>query len=240
MGPVEPPKRKACLPQYLRGQLIELQEFTELEKEGVNQKPEDISMAVEYLNLPFLIKKPSSGHQLVTAFEDIGRYSKLQPSLVRDVDSTLCTIAPWKFLIKSDLSCTFYQISPSRASRKYCVVATPFHGIRVNCCSAMGMPGSETALEEIMCRVLGDLIQEGYVTKIADDLYCWGTTPEDLLSTWTKVLAQLDKCSLRLSPTKTDICPKSTTILGCQLYCPPVLHPQPSKACTPLSDPTKF
>ncbi|CAC5405851.1 unnamed protein product [Mytilus coruscus] len=37
----------------------------------------------------------------------------------------------------------------------------------------MGMPGSETILEELMCRVLGDLV-EGVVAKIADDLYCGG------------------------------------------------------------------
>lgn len=77
-----------------------------------------------------------------------------------------------------------------------------------------GMPGSETALEEMMCRVLGDLIQEGHVSKIADDLYCGGETPQELLRTWTRVLEQLDKCNLRLSPTKTVICPKSTVILG--------------------------
>ena len=32
----------------------------------------------------------------------------------------------------------------------------------------MGMPGSETALEEMMCRVLGDFIEEGFVAKLAD------------------------------------------------------------------------
>ena len=41
---------------------------------------------------------------------------------------------------------------------KYCGVATPFRGIRVHTRSAMGMPGSETALEELMCRVLGDFL----------------------------------------------------------------------------------
>ena len=131
-----------------------------------------------------------------------------------DVDSTLRTIAPWKYLIKSDLSRAFYQIPLSKPSMKYCGVATPFRGIRVYNRSAMGMPGSETALEEMMCRVLGDLIQEGHVCKIADDLYCGGETPEELLQTWTKVLEQLDRCNLRLSPTKTVICPKSTVILG--------------------------
>ena len=131
-----------------------------------------------------------------------------------DVDGALRTIAPWKYLIKSDLSRAFYQIPLSKASMKYCGVATPFRGFHVYNRSAMGMPGSETALEEMMCRVLGDLIQEGYVAKIADDLYCGGETPEDLLCIWAKVIEQLDKCNVRLSPTKTVICPKSTTILG--------------------------
>ena len=78
----------------------------------------------------------------------------------------------------------------------------------------MGMPGSETALEEMMCRVLGDLIQEGCVAKLADNLYCGGDSPETLLTNWRRVLEALDHCNFRLSPTKTVICPKSTTILG--------------------------
>ena len=31
----------------------------------------------------------------------------------------------------------------------------------------MGIPGSETALEELMCRLLGDLVQEGFVAELA-------------------------------------------------------------------------
>ena len=62
---------------------------------------------------------------------------------------------------------------------KYCGVATPFRGVRVYALSAMGMPGSETALEELMCRVLGHLIHEGVVAKIADDLYRGTDLPEE-------------------------------------------------------------
>ena len=51
----------------------------------------------------------------------------------------------------------------------------------------MGMPGSETALEEMMCRVLGDFIEEGFVAKLADDLYCGGDSPEALLNNWQRV-----------------------------------------------------
>ena len=78
----------------------------------------------------------------------------------------------------------------------------------------MGMPGYETSLEEMMCRILGDLIQEGCVTKLADNLYCGGDSPKTLLSNWRRILKSLDSCNLRLSATKNIICPKSTTILG--------------------------
>jgi hypothetical protein len=43
----------------------------------------------------------------------------------------------------------------------------------------MGMPGLETALEELMCPVLGDLLQNGCVANIADDLYRGGNIPTD-------------------------------------------------------------
>ena len=52
----------------------------------------------------------------------------------------------------------------------------------------MGMPGSETALEEMMCRVLGDSLQDGTVVKLADDLYCREHTTDELFSNWERVL----------------------------------------------------
>ena len=215
IGPVQPPQRKGRVPQYSRNQLVELQaKFDELEQAKVFRRPEDLGITVECLNPSFLVKKPSGGHRLVTAFVDVARYSKPQPSLMPDVDTNLRTIAPWGYMIKTDLSRAFYQISLSQSSLKYCGVATHFRGIRVYTRSAMEMPGSETALEEMMCRVLGDFIQEGCVAKLADDLYCGDDTPEALLNNWTRVLEALDRCNLRLSPTKTVIFPRSTTILG--------------------------
>ena len=60
--------------------------------------------------------------------------------------------------------------------------------------SAMGMPGSKAALEELMSRVLGDLSgKEGIVTKIVDDLYCGRNSPSELLLNLKKVLQALRK-----------------------------------------------
>ncbi len=112
-----------------------------------------------------------------------------------DVDTTLRMIAQWKYLIVTDLTSAFYQIPLANDSIKYCGVATPFRGIRAYTRCAMGMPGSETALEELMCRFLGDCAQDGIAAKLANDLYSGGETPEDLLSNWQK-----KKCNLHLDP----------------------------------------
>ena len=78
----------------------------------------------------------------------------------------------------------------------------------------MGMPGSENALEEVVCRILGPLVQDGSVAKITDDLYSGSNTHQELLYNWKRVLQALHKCNLRLSAHKTIISPKTTTILG--------------------------
>ena len=215
MGPVLPPQRKGRIPQYSRDKLGELQAvFDKLESDGVFKRPEEAGIVVEYLNPSFLVRKPNGGHRLVTAFTDVGRYCKPSPSTMPDVDSTLRTIAGWRYIILTDLTSAFYQIPLSQDSMKYCGVTTPFKGIRVYQRAAMGMPGSETALEELMCRVLGPMLQEGTVAKLADDLYCGGNTFEELLDNFTQLLESLHNRNLRLSSKKTIICPKTTTILG--------------------------
>ena len=215
MGPVQPPQRKGRLPLYNKSKLDELQQkCDELENLGVLRRPEDIGVVAEYLNPSFLVKKNNGTFRLVTAFSDVGRYSKPQPALMPNVDGTLRQIAQWQYIIASDLTSAFYQIPLSKVSMKYCGIATPYRGVRVYTRSAMGMPGSETALEELMCLVLGDLLQEGVVTKLADDLYCGGNTPEELLHNWERVLKAFAKSGLRLSASKTIIAPRTTTILG--------------------------
>ena len=169
---------------------------------------------MEYLNLTFLVQKQSGGTRLVTDFGQVGKYSKPQPSLLPDTNSVLRSIARWKFLIKTDLSQSYFQIPLATSSMKFCGIVTPFKGIRVYTRCAMGMPGSETALEEMMSRILGEFIEQGFVAKIADDLYVGGDTQEEILANWRRVLEALAKNNLGLSAPKTVICPKSTDVLG--------------------------
>lgn len=90
MGPVQPPQCKGRVPQYSRDKLPELQEtFNDLEEKRIFVKPENAGFKAKYLNPSFLVKKQNSGFRLVTAFADVGRYSKPQRSLMPDVDSVL-------------------------------------------------------------------------------------------------------------------------------------------------------
>ena len=80
--------------------------------------------------------------------------------------------------------------------------------------AAMGLPDSETALEELMNRVAGELVMEGCVAKVADDCYCGGDTIDSALNAWERLLAAFASNNLGLNPAKTFIFPKAGCHLG--------------------------
>ena len=117
MGAVKPPQRKGRVPQYSRDKLTELQcEIDRLESLGVLAKPEELDVTVEYLNPSFLVRYPKKPDKFrfVTAFNEVGRYCKPQPPLMPNVDSTLRSIARWKFLIKSVLEIPYQNCGSDR------------------------------------------------------------------------------------------------------------------------------
>lgn len=100
----------------------------------------------------------------------MGRYSKSQPSLISDKHLTFRTSSGWKNIV-SDPTGVFYQVHlyTRKPSLKCCGILTLYLGIRVYTQCAMSMAGSETALEELMCRVLGTYYMylttgEGYLS----------------------------------------------------------------------------
>ncbi|MES9905325.1 MAG: RNase H-like domain-containing protein [Sedimenticola sp.] len=215
MGPVDPPPQKGRLPMYNHKNLDLLQEkMDQLESLGVLAKPEDVDVTVEYVSPSFLVKKPDGGHRLVTAFNTIGSYAKPTPSRVTTSENVFQFLAKSKFIIKTDMTKQFFQLPMKKNCMKYLGVMTPFKGTRVYTRAAMGMPGSTEQLDELMYRVLGDLFHNGAAIKIADDLYVGGCDLISLLHNWESVLQKFQSNNLRLSASKTVICPINTTILG--------------------------
>ena len=215
MGPSLPKQRKGRNPQYSRGNKEMLQKvMDELLAKGVLAKPEDINVNVEYVSPSFLVKKPNGGHRLVTSFGELAEHAIPQPCAKTNVDEVLRHIAQWKYIIKTDLTSAYYQICLALQSLKYVGVVSPFRGTLVYQRAVMGLPGSESTLENLLCRILADLMIEGSCIKLADDLYFGADTIEKLLSAWRRGLQLLAENGLKLSPSKTIICPVSTVILG--------------------------
>ena len=48
----------------------------------------------------------------------------------------------------------------SEASTPYLGTMTPFKGVRVYACAAMGMPGSSEYLAKLMSRVVGEMVMD--------------------------------------------------------------------------------
>ena len=216
MGPNPPPQHKGRVPFYGRDNLVELQlKFDQLVEKGVFKRPQDIGIAAEIINPSFLVKKPQGDDKrLVTDFGSIADYCRPTPTLMPDVDSTLRLIAGWGYVIKADFKESYWQIPLRKSSMRYCGVVSPMKGVYVYTVGAMGLPGTEVALEELTCKLFGDMVMKGKVAKLADDLFIGGNTPAELHSNFAEVLGILAENNLRLSSKKTIVAPKSVMLLG--------------------------
>lgn len=210
-----PPPQKARIPFYDQKNLVLLQQHSdELEENGVLVTPESVNMIPIHVSPSFLVRKSNGKNRYVTAFNSLAKYCRPPPSRVYNCRDVLQRIGASKFIIKTDLTASFFQIKIDPESMPYLGTMTPFKGIRLYARAAMGMPGSTEYLEELMSRVLGHLQQGGNVSKIHDDLYVFADSIDVLLCMWEKVLCALADNNLSLSAEKTEIVPVSTTLLG--------------------------
>ena len=150
IGPVKPPPRKGRLPLYGQNNVQQLQvEADKLEQLGVLARPEDVGVVVKVVSPSFLVKKPDGGHRFVTAFNSLSQYVKILPTASTSCDSVLQKISLFTYLIKTDLTKSFFQIPLAKSSIPYLGTVTPFKGLQVYLRSAMGMPGSSEYLQEL-------------------------------------------------------------------------------------------
>ena len=215
IGKVQPPTSKTHQPQYERKRLSELQDkMDDLELLGVLVKPEDVGIEVHTISPSFLVGKPDGSSRMVTSFLNLASYARPPPSRSASTDAILIFLAKWPMIIKTDMTSQFFQMKLDKKSMPYAGVATPFKGTRVYARAAMGMPGSTEWLDELIYRVLGDLIHEDVAAKIADDLYVGGSDAAELQYNWRRVLELFRKNNLRLKAPKTVIAPKRAVVLG--------------------------
>ena len=187
------------LPFYNQSNLHLLQEEAdELEGLGVIAKPEDVGLDVKFALPSFLVKKPSGGYRFVTAFNELGQYARIFPTVSNSCDDVLRKLSSWKYIIRSDLTKSFFQIPVSKSSILYLGTVTLFKGLRVYMHYALGMSGSSEHLQGLTSPVLEDLIQEGFVIVIADDLHVCSNTVPEIFHNWSLVLHHMHQNNPKL------------------------------------------
>ena len=212
-GAVKPPSTKPKLPYYHRGNMQKLQESADnLENLGVLAKPEDLGVVVKFASPSFLVEKAEKESRFVTSFVELSQYTNIPPTTSSTCDEVLRTLSSFKFIIKTDLTKSFFQIPLSKSSIPYLGIVTPFKGLRVYTRSAMGMPGSSEFLKELLSRVFGQYLTEGFIVIKDDDMYIGASSPTELLTNWHKILDRLKQNNLYLSACKTVIALRRTTI----------------------------
>ena len=161
LGPVEPPHTKVFVPNYDRKKLDILQQkCDDLEAMGVLARPEDVGVRVEFVSPSFLVDRPDGGEpRMVTAFGSIASYAKRPMSQSLNSENVLRFVSTFNYIIKTDQTKQFFHLPLTRDSMKYCGIQTPYKGIRIYTRAAMGLSGSSEHLDELMSRVLGDMIQ---------------------------------------------------------------------------------
>ena len=136
----------------------------------------------------------------------------------------------------------FFQLLLTKDSLPYLGTVTPYKGIRIYLRPLMGMPGSSEYLQELMQRICGDFLTEGFLLLNHDDMFVGGNDVTSLLTNWFRLLLRLRENNITLSASKTYICPKRVTLLGwdwCQGTLSPNTHSisalasvSPRKTCT--------
>ena len=110
-----------------------------------------------------------------------------------------------------NLKSAYYQMKIADGNQKWLGTVS---GVYVYDKGSMGLKNMAEFLEELMCRVVGDLITQGRVSKIADDLFIGGSTIQEVQLNWSKCLQRLKENNLTLSAEKTVICPTTAKIVG--------------------------
>ena len=92
-------------------------------------------------------------------------------------------------------------------------VFTPFKGMRVYTTAAMGMPGSEIALNELTALLFGPMKQAGVLEVLMDDVYIGGDSFEELHDNYSRFLHICNEADIRLGQSKVVVIKHFASIL---------------------------
>ena len=178
---------------------------------------------LEYCTPCMLVPKSSAKNKQTLTHEDY-RFVQLhnkqndwistQPARSINIPDVLYEIGQWNYVIETDLFHGFWQRTTAKNKLPQCAFHSPFKGTFVMLKGSQGRKNESEQLDEWLFQILGDLIQEGKVIKLHDDIRVGGKTVDEALTNYSEMLQMFQLHNIKLHPRKTKIFPKSTTVFG--------------------------
>ena len=171
VGKISPAPKKGKLPVYNSKNSKVLQDkFDELVELGVLSRLEDVDVTVVHTSPSFLVKKSNGSHRPVKSFVELNKYICPLPSKIGTTTDVITALGRWKYIIKTDLKSSYFQMQVTPCSQKWLGTISPYKSMYVYNRGPMGLKNMAEYLEEIVTRVIGDCLAEGILAKISDDL----------------------------------------------------------------------
>ena len=226
-----PPPIKTRSPNYgAHGLFLYNEKCLQMRAKNVLLDPLQIGVQPLLINNAWIIKKSLAVQKrweectvadvrLVTAFDFLNQYLQSSPSKAASYDIIYSSIAGWRYMSELDFSDMYFQMkfdtSTEKAKKKlaYLGIRTAY-GTMVYSRAPMGLLGSDVTQEELTDRMFGDLIVQGKLVKIADNVYFGADTKEEMLSIFTEILSRCSQADLRIKPAKVKLFIVSADILG--------------------------
>ena len=137
-----------------------------------------------------------------------------QPARSVNIPDALYDIGQWNYIIETDLFHGFWQRRTAQDKLPQSAFHSPFKGTFVMLRGSQGRKNESEQLDEWLYQVMGDLIQQGKVLKLHDDIRIGGRSVDEALENYSHVLERFAHHNIKLHPKKTKIFPKSTTVFG--------------------------
>lgn len=224
-----PKTTKMYSPKWSSNKDIMLQKkIDQLTEMGVLTDPYLHNIPIKAIHPCFLQKKSRAAHKdiddcditevrFLTAPGSVNEKLRQVQTKIPDQNEIFQFLGKNPCVIYADLYESFFQNHINKRDWGYMAINSPFKGIRVYTRSTQGLLNQDEELQQLLNKVLGNLIMEGKCMKIADDLLIGGKDYDNAIENWNKVLNNLSLANLKLSPSKVRIFPSEAIIYGWQV-----------------------
>ena len=178
-------------------------------KKGVLVDPYKLGVQPILINNSWVVKKQNAAHKkwedcseqdvrMVTGFDPLNKYLHQIPSKATYPVMIYSMISNWKYMAELDFRDMYWQLKfytetmRQKKQMEYLCIRT-VGGTLAYSRGPNGLLGMDAICEELTDKLFGDLVLEGKVAKIADNIYCGGETIRELHMIFETIMERCSK-----------------------------------------------